>query len=414
VSPPIRIRMTARSIDEPHRASSQLELLFDLTFVIAVAALTSRFAHAVGDGHALDALAPFLQVFFAIWWAWMNYTWFASSFDTDDVPFRLLTMVQMAGVLVLAAGVPAALDHDDYRAITFGYLIMRLGLVTQWLRVAIEDPASRRTALRFVAGITAAEVGWVLRLLVAEAGLLSGTPLLAIFVVLVACELAVPAWAERALPTSWHPHHIAERHGLFTIILLGESVLAASTGVQRALATEGVGVSLVAVAAAALVLVFALWWLYFLQPVGEGLAATRERAYLWGYGHYGVFAALAAAGAGLETAVAHSGHHVAASAVAAGYAVAVPVAVYLILVWAMHVPIIARPVLRPAVMSGGAAAILLLPLAALYIPLAAVVAAIAAACAFVVGTTIVLDQRRVRAVSRVPSGLLADLVERYG
>ena len=111
MSPPIRIRMTARSIDEPHRSSSQLELLFDLTFVIAVAALTSRFAHAIGSGHALDTLVPFLQVFFAIWWAWMNFTWFASSFDTDDVPFRLLTMVQMAGVLVLAAGVPAALDE---------------------------------------------------------------------------------------------------------------------------------------------------------------------------------------------------------------------------------------------------------------------------------------------------------------
>ena len=105
MSPPIRIRMTARSIDEPHRTSSQLELLFDLTFVVAVAALTSRFAHAIASGQALDSLVPFLQVFFAIWWAWMNYTWFASSFDTDDVAFRLLTMLQMAGVLVLAAGV---------------------------------------------------------------------------------------------------------------------------------------------------------------------------------------------------------------------------------------------------------------------------------------------------------------------
>jgi low temperature requirement protein LtrA len=114
VAPQIRIRMNARSSDELHRASSQLELLFDLTFVIAIASLTSRFAHAIGSGHAVEATVPFLQVFFAIWWAWVNFTWFASSFDTDDVPFRLLTLVQMAGVLVLAAGVPAALDHGDY------------------------------------------------------------------------------------------------------------------------------------------------------------------------------------------------------------------------------------------------------------------------------------------------------------
>jgi low temperature requirement protein LtrA len=91
--------MTARATDEPHRAATQLELLFDLTFVIAIASLAGRYAHALADGHALEELVPFLQVFFSIWWAWINFTWFASSFDTDDVPFRLPTMVQIAGVL---------------------------------------------------------------------------------------------------------------------------------------------------------------------------------------------------------------------------------------------------------------------------------------------------------------------------
>src|SRR3954465_14843689 len=118
----IRVRMTARPIDEPHRVSSQLELLFDLTFVVAIAAVTEQFAHTIAEGHAGSGVLPFLQVFFAIWWAWMNFTWFASSYDTDDVTYRLLTMVQMAGVLVLAAGVPAAADHSDYPAVTFALL----------------------------------------------------------------------------------------------------------------------------------------------------------------------------------------------------------------------------------------------------------------------------------------------------
>ena len=161
----IRVRMSARPIDEPHRVASQLELLFDLTFVVAVAAVTAQLAHSIADGHALAGIVPFLQVFFAIWWAWMNFTWFASSYDTDDVAYRLLTMVQMAGVLVLAAGVPAAADHSDYRAITLGYVIMRIALVAQWLRAGVEDPASRRTALRYAAGISIAQAGWLLRLL---------------------------------------------------------------------------------------------------------------------------------------------------------------------------------------------------------------------------------------------------------
>ena len=162
MSAQLRIRMTARATDEPHRAASQLELLFDLTFVIAIASLTARYAHALADGHALEELVPFLQVFFAIWWAWINFTWFASSFDTDDVPYRLLTMVQMAGVLVLAAGVPAALEHGDFGAVALGYVIMRLGLVAQWLRVAADDPASRGLALRSATGIAIAQAAWVL------------------------------------------------------------------------------------------------------------------------------------------------------------------------------------------------------------------------------------------------------------
>ncbi|GAA3223385.1 hypothetical protein GCM10020216_036220 [Nonomuraea helvata] len=79
--------------------------------MVAVAGVTAQLAHGIAAGHGLAGLVPFLQVFFAIWWAWMNFTWFASSYDTDDVPYRLLTMVQMAGVLILAAGVPATAAH---------------------------------------------------------------------------------------------------------------------------------------------------------------------------------------------------------------------------------------------------------------------------------------------------------------
>jgi low temperature requirement protein LtrA len=388
----MRIRMTARATDEPHRAASQLELLFDLTFVIAIASLTARYAHALADGHALEKLVPFLQVFFAIWWAWINFTWFASSFDTDDVPYRLLTMVQMAGVLVIAAGLPAALEHGDFGAVALGYVIMRLGLVAQWLRVAVDDPASRGLALRYAIGITIAQAAWVLWLGLDAKSLL-------FFAGLVVLELAIPRWAERKRPGSWHPHHIAERYGLFTIILLGESVFAASTGVDRALAAGGVSVPLVAVAVSALALVFALWWLYFLQPAGDGLASHRDRSYLWGYGHYGIFAALAAVGAGLEVAVEHTGHHVAASPIAVGYAIAVPVSVFLVLLWALHAPIVSRPVCRPMPLLGGALVILLLPLAATWMTLSVVVAAIAVTCASIVAITLLGDQgvRRSRA-----------------
>ncbi|MEW2359890.1 low temperature requirement protein A [Spirillospora sp. NPDC029432] len=390
----IRARMRARPIDEPHRGASPLELLFDLTFVVAVAAVTARFAHDIAGAHAMAGLVAFLQVFYAIWWAWMNFTWFASSYDNDDVPYRLLTMVQMAGVLVLAAGVPAAAEDGDYRGVTFGYLLMRVGLVSQWIRAGVEDPARRRTAFRYAAGFTVLQAGWLLRLLLAGTGTLPAAAEVPVFVLLAVLELAVPPWAERTARTTWHPHHIAERYGLFTIILLGESVLAASRGVAGALETASVDGAFVLVAGSGLVLLFALWWLYFLAPAGQGLSDRRHRSYLWGYGHYGIFAALAAVGAGLEVAVERTGHGLAATPLAVCYAVAVPAAAFLVLLWLVHAPIAAQPAAHPAAVPGCVTAVLLLPLAEPLIGIAGVVAALAAVCVLLI-TLVIAPAREV-------------------
>lgn len=170
----------------------------------------------------------------------------------------------------------------------------------------------------------------------------------------------------------------AERYGLFTIILLGESVLAASRGVTGALEAAEISIRLVVVAVSGLVLLFAFWWLYFLAPVGVGLDDRRHRSYLWGYGHYGIFAALAALGAGLEVTVEWTGHDLRASGQVVCYAIAIPAAVFLLLLWLVNAPITAEPVVDPAAVLGGVGVILVLPLATARLGVAAVVAAIAA------------------------------------
>ena len=87
--------MRARDVHQPHRAATSLELLFDLVTVIAVASAAAGLHHAIADGHATDGVVRFAMAFFGIWWAWMNYTWFASAYDNDDVLFRLLTLAIM-------------------------------------------------------------------------------------------------------------------------------------------------------------------------------------------------------------------------------------------------------------------------------------------------------------------------------
>lgn len=105
-------------------------------------------------------------VFFAIWWAWVNFTWFASAYDSDDIAHRVFVFVTMAGALILAAGIPRIFDEFDFRIGVLGYVVMRLALVTQWLRAARADLPRRTAAHRYALGVTVCQVGWVAALAV--------------------------------------------------------------------------------------------------------------------------------------------------------------------------------------------------------------------------------------------------------
>ncbi|WP_240669750.1 low temperature requirement protein A [Actinoplanes solisilvae] len=326
--------MRARSSDEPHRVSTPLELFFDLCFVVAVSQAALPLHHSIAEGEVLDGVRGFLLVFFSIWWAWMNFTWFASAYDTDDDVYRLTTLVQIVGALVLAAGVEEAFDHTNFTVITIGYVIMRLATVGQWLRAARADPQRRATAMRYAIGVSAVQVLWLLRLLVPD----EPATMLPVFVALALLELAVPIWAERAPggPTTYHPHHIAERYGLFTLIVLGESVMAATIAVQAGFGPDIMHeAALIRLAIAGVIIVFALWWIYFAKNAGDMLNSLRT-SLLWGYGHYFIFAAAAAVGAGLAVRVDFVAHDAEISTTLASYAIAVPVAVYLFFVWLLH------------------------------------------------------------------------------
>jgi low temperature requirement protein LtrA len=362
----LRVPMSARSPHESHRASTPLELFFDLVFVVAIAQVAAGLHHAISEGHAAAGLSGFLMVFFAIWWAWMNFTWFASAYDCDDVPYRLAVFVQITGALILAAGVPQMFEtHTPNLAIIVGYVVMRLAMVGQWLRAAASDPGRRTTAVHYAIGISVVQLAWIGMFWIPQYW---GPG----FVALAACELAVPLWAERGGQTTWHPHHIAERYGLLTLIVLGESILSATVAIQSALASGQALPSLLPLIIGGLFIAFSMWWMYFDRPVHDLLTSFRT-AIVWGYGHYLVFASAAAVGAGLAVNVDYATHHAGLSPAAAGAAVAIPVATFIMCLWFLH----DRPDYRQTRWFGPVAAILILltPMTAHPVPLTGVVMA---------------------------------------
>ncbi|WP_415950160.1 low temperature requirement protein A [Streptomyces sp. KLOTTS4A1] len=322
--------LVSRNRAEGHRAATPLELFFDLCFVVAVAQAGVQLVHAIAEGHAGEGILDYAMVFFAIWWAWMNFTWFASAYDNDDALYRVVTLIQIAGVLILAAGVSRAFLEHDFFVVWLGYVVMRLALVTQWLRAARHASGAERTmALRYATGIVIAQIGWTALLFAPESAL----PW--VFLVMALVEMAVPVVAERGHTTTWHAHHISERYGLFTIIVLGETIAAATVAVKSGIEENDALDELLPVAAGGLLIVFAVWWIYFVVPIHGHLRSNRQ-AFLWGYGHYVIFATAAAIGAGLEVAVEEALHEAHISTFAAAAAVTVPTALYLITVWALH------------------------------------------------------------------------------
>ena len=357
-------RMTGRREDESHRTATPLELFFDLSFVLAFSASAAELAHAVAADHVLSGLVGFAFTMFAIVWAWINFTWFASAYDTDDWLFRVTTMVQMVGVLVLAIGIPrlyASLEHGEHLdngLIVAGYVIMRLAMVFQWLRAARQDPQRRAACLAYAKAIALAQVGWLVLIVLPTNPWQTFLLMAPLYVV----ELGGPLLAERRRGgTPWHAHHVAERHGLLAIIALGECLLGTIAALSVLVDEHGgLTVDVVVLGFAGTGLAFSMWWLYFTLPSAEVLHHRRRLGFRWGYGHIAVFMAIAATGAGLHVAAYYLEGESKLGPVGVVLATAVPVAVFGACLAALHAVLVG---LDRAALRSGLAGLALLALA---------------------------------------------------
>lgn len=334
--------MRGRDPKEGERAATPLELLFDLIFVVAVGTSAASFAGLAAEGHIAKGVFGFLFAMFAICVAWISFTWFASSFDTDDWLYRVLTMLTMVGVVVFALGLRPmfhSIDvghHVDTRLMVVGYVVMRIPLAAQWWRASRQSPDYRQVALRNIRWMLIVQAGWVIFGFVPMPLALT----VAIGVSLGACELLIPVLAQgRANGTPWHPHHIAERYSLLAIITLGEGIvgtIGSSQGLLGGATGDRWSWNAIAVVIAGVGLTFGMWWVYFMMPFGTFLERRPTYGYLFGYGHVLVFVAIAATGAGLHILGLYLEGHSRLGETAAVVLLTLPVAGYLAAIYSLH------------------------------------------------------------------------------
>jgi low temperature requirement protein LtrA len=289
---PVRSVRLWSSDPSKSRRASWLELFFDLIFVAAVA----QVGVPLREDYTLHGLMRYALMFLLIWWAWLGHTMYSTRFDADDIVQRFLTLLQIFAAAAMAANAKSAFDSRDSAGFGAAYAVLRAVLVVQYLRARRVKETRQLTTL-YAVGFGLAAFLW------GVAALIPAPMRFWLWVAALLIDLGTPWLAVRH--THKYPpdaEHVPERFGLFTIILLGESVAAVMHGMEsQDMWTPSAAIS----AFTGLGLAFGYWWWYF--DVARGAAkrdvTTNRKTLLfqvWSYAHLPLYLCVAVVGVGVE------------------------------------------------------------------------------------------------------------------
>lgn len=291
--------MRLRPLDssERERHASWLELFFDLVFVLAVA----QVAHVLNEHSDFAGTLKFLALFVPVWWSWVGFTFYADRFETDEAIYRILTFAAMLAVAALSVNLENAFSAAGDAPFVFCYVLVRVLLIALYIRSAYHVPLARSLSVQFIVGF-----GIAATLLLFS--LFFEPPVrYIIWAIALALEIVTPFLNFKATKlVPFDSSHIPERFGLFTIIVLGEAVIATANGA----AEVSWNFQTIAAAAIGFAMAACLWWLNF-DFVEDGAIKSNSLlprlVYL--YGHFFIVASVVALGIGVEHAVKETGNY---------------------------------------------------------------------------------------------------------
>lgn len=280
------------SNNNANRRATWLILFYDLVFVVVIFQL----AHYLDENFTLNGFLGFIALFIPVWWSWTGAVFYATRFDTDDLGHRILILLQMVGAAFMAVYVSDAFG-DGSIGFALSYAAIRIILVLEYLRTSTNKSFSSATPLirRYSIGYLCAAIVWIISAFIPP-------PFrFVLWGIGLAIDFATPITAGK-LHSQFAPHisHLPERMGLFTIIVLGESIL----GVVPEISNMEFGLYSMLILGISLSIPFSLWWLYFDSVDGAPIRALREKGKigvysLWLFGHFPLVVAITSVGVGL-------------------------------------------------------------------------------------------------------------------
>ncbi|MBG1268877.1 low temperature requirement protein A [Nostoc sp. WHI] len=286
---PPRLRISEDTEEE--RRATWLELFYDLVFVVAV----SQLAHNLKEDISLSGWFGFIVLFIPVWWSWIGTTFYANRFDSDDVGHRLLIGLQMLTASAMAINIHHGLGESS-PGFAISYALGRVVLVIEYVRAGMHIPLARPLTTRYAIGFAIAAFFWLIS---------AFTPIpwrFGFWTLGIIIDFATPLTGSKfQLGLLPHASHLPERFGLFTIIVLGEAVIAVVNGVSE----QKWDVFTVISAVLGLIIAFSWWWVYFDNLGGKPIEMARKDrkigvVNLWLYTHLPLVIGIAAAGVGVE------------------------------------------------------------------------------------------------------------------
>ncbi len=293
--------MGTHSIASPNDQSvSFVELFFDLVFVFSV----SQVVGVLHDGLSWTVVAQALLVFWLVWWAWSQFTWALNASDTTNNWVQAGTLLATAVVFLMAIAVPGTF-HGEAFSFAVPYVLVRILGLGLYLWATSHDSSHWRGVRTFAALSTGGLVA------VIAGALLGGVALYWAWAIAIVLDVVAAVVAVRARGWELHTGHFAERHALFVIIALGESLIVAANAVVGDVSWSP---DLIAAATLSVAMICCLWWTYFprAKPRLEQELARRSGAQVaslardvYTLAHYPMVCGIIAFAVTLESTLSH-------------------------------------------------------------------------------------------------------------
>jgi low temperature requirement protein LtrA len=272
-----------------------LENFYDLIVAIIVYQLSRDLNQDV----SIYGFLGFVALFIPVCWSWIGVTFYSTRFETDDLIHRLLMLLQIGAAVFMAVSVPDGLGKNSVW-FALSYAIMRTILVIEYLRTRRHVPAARQLTTRYSIGFSIAAGIWFASIFVPP------TFRLFLWIIGLGVDIGTPLLFARQLSVQFAPHihHLPERFGSFTIIVLGISIL----GVVNGIADHNWTVPSIISAGLGLGIAFSLWWIYFDTVDGSEIRALGENKQIgiyvtWLYIHFPLIIGFTAFGVSIEHVV---------------------------------------------------------------------------------------------------------------